>query len=78
MEAVGCEYCNGVGYRGRMAVFEILGMTERIHEAIVAGATESEMRKIAVENGMTFLAQDAFLQACRGATTIDEAVQLIP
>ncbi|MDR3144439.1 MAG: GspE/PulE family protein [Puniceicoccales bacterium] len=78
MEAVGCEHCNGVGYRGRMAVFEILGMSERIHEAIVNGSTESEMRKIAVEDGMTFLAQDAFSQACRGNTTVDEAILLIP
>ncbi|MDR1401765.1 MAG: type II/IV secretion system protein [Puniceicoccales bacterium] len=78
MEAAGCEHCNGIGYRGRMAVFEILGMNEHIHEAIVSGATESEIRDIAMVDGMTFLAQDAFVRACRGLTTVEEAIQLIP
>ena len=77
-EPVGCEYCNGIGYHGRMAVFEVLGMNEEMHEAIVAGATESEMRQIAIKDGMTFLAQDAFMRACRGLTAVDEAMQLIP
>ncbi|MDR2776428.1 MAG: GspE/PulE family protein [Puniceicoccales bacterium] len=78
MEAVGCEHCNGTGFRGRMAVFETLGMNEKIHEAIVNNASESEIRAIAVADGMTLLAQDAFLRACRGLTTIGEAIQLIP
>jgi type II secretory ATPase GspE/PulE/Tfp pilus assembly ATPase PilB-like protein len=77
LEPVGCEHCNGIGYRGRMAVFEIFGMEEKFHEAIVSGATESEMRQIAVNSGMTFLAQDAFIRACNGLTTVEEAVQLI-
>lgn len=78
MEPVGCEHCNGIGYRGRMAVFEILGMNEKIHEAVVNDAKESEIRQIALDEGMTFLAQDAFMRACRGLTTVDEAIQLIP
>jgi type II secretory ATPase GspE/PulE/Tfp pilus assembly ATPase PilB-like protein len=78
MEAVGCEHCNGIGFRGRMAVFETLGMSEKIHEAIVNNGSESEIRAIAVADGMSFLAQDAFIRACRGLTTIEEAVQLIP
>ncbi|MDR1232952.1 MAG: type II/IV secretion system protein [Puniceicoccales bacterium] len=78
MEAVGCEHCNGIGFRGRMAVFETLGMNEKIHEAIVNNASESEIRSIAINDGMIFLAQDAFIRACRGLTTVEEAVQLIP
>jgi type II secretory ATPase GspE/PulE/Tfp pilus assembly ATPase PilB-like protein len=77
MEAVGCEHCNGMGFRGRMAVFEILEMSEAIHEAIVRGATESEIRSMASANGMLFLAQDAFLRACLGHTSVEEAIQLI-
>ncbi|MDR2779474.1 MAG: GspE/PulE family protein [Puniceicoccales bacterium] len=78
MEPVGCEHCHGIGYRGRMAVFEMLGMSEKIHEAIVNNAPESEIRSIAIDDGMTFLAHDAFMRACRGLTTIEEAIQLIP
>jgi type II secretory ATPase GspE/PulE/Tfp pilus assembly ATPase PilB-like protein len=78
MDPVGCEHCNGLGYRGRMAVFEVLGMNEKIHEAIVNSATESEIRAIATADGMTFLAQDAFLRACKGLTSVDEAIPLIP
>ncbi|MDR0742523.1 MAG: GspE/PulE family protein [Puniceicoccales bacterium] len=77
MKAVGCEHCNGTGFRGRMAVFETLGMSEKIHEAIVNNAAESEIRAIAIADGMKFLSQDAFLRACRGLTTVEEAVQLI-
>ena len=77
-EPVGCEHCNGIGYRGRMAVFEVMGMGEKLHEAIVGGSGESELRSIATASGMTFLAQDAFVRACRGLTTVEEAMQLIP
>ena len=78
MSPVGCEHCNGIGYRGRMAVFEIIGMNEEIHEAVVNNALESEIRAIAIRQGMTFLAQDAFIRACAGYTTVEEAMQLIP
>lgn len=78
MSPVGCEHCNGIGYRGRMAVFEVIGMNEAIHEAVVNNALESEIRSIALQQGMTFLAQDAFVRACAGHTTVEEAMQLIP
>jgi type II secretory ATPase GspE/PulE/Tfp pilus assembly ATPase PilB-like protein len=61
-----------------MAVFEILGMNEKIHEAIVNNASESEIRAIAVTDGMTFLAQDAFIRVCKGLTSVAEAIPLIP
>jgi general secretion pathway protein E len=78
MEPVGCEHCDGIGFRGRMAIFEILSMSERVHEAIVVNGPESEIRSIVTADGMTFLAQDAFVRGCRGLTTVDEAIQLIP
>ena len=58
MEPVGYEHWNGIGYRGRMAVFEILGINEKINEAVVNDSKESEIRQITLDERMTFLAQD--------------------
>jgi type II secretory ATPase GspE/PulE/Tfp pilus assembly ATPase PilB-like protein len=78
MESVAWGHCNGIGFRGRMAVFEILGMREKVHEIIVANISEFEIRSIATADGMTLLARDTFVHSCRGLTTGEEAIQLIP
>lgn len=68
----GCEICRGKGYKGRVAIHELLTATDRIKEAIYRRATASEIRNIAVEQGMTILRQDGIEKVLSGKTTIEE------
>lgn len=54
-KANGCPRCRGLGYRGRVGIFEILLATDEIHEAILARKTASEIRQIALSHGMRTL-----------------------
>jgi type II secretory ATPase GspE/PulE/Tfp pilus assembly ATPase PilB-like protein len=72
----GCELCNGTGYQGRMGTHEVLFVDNDIREAILRRASASEIKKIAVKNGMTTMVEDGFLKAKAGLTTIDEVIRV--
>lgn len=73
--ATGCPECNGLGYRGRVGFFELMEVTEEVAKAISAEVPEDQLRKIAVQEGMTPL-RDAALQKVRqGITSIEEALR---
>ncbi|MBK1717431.1 type II secretion system ATPase GspE [Thiocystis violacea] len=73
--AVGCDACNGSGYRGRLVITEVLLMSESIRKAILAHATATEIRRIAVEEGMETMYQDGLRKALDGRTTIEEILR---
>lgn len=73
----GCDACNGVGYKGRMGIYEILEMNDFIREAVMRHADAGEIKKIAVKNGMTTLLEDGFKKALDGLTTIEELLRVI-
>lgn len=68
----GCDKCRKSGYRGRLAIFEVLPLTDAISESIVKGGTRGEFKKLAKEMGMLTLKQDGFLKILSGETTLDE------
>jgi type II secretory ATPase GspE/PulE/Tfp pilus assembly ATPase PilB-like protein/rubrerythrin len=68
----GCEECRGTGYKGRIAIHELLMVTGNIKEAIYRKANASEIKSIAVEEGMTLLRQDGIEKVFSGKTTIAE------
>jgi len=68
----GCVRCNGTGYRGRVGIFEVLTISEKISEKISALASENEIMKEALEEGMVTMAQDGILKAIGGDTSLDE------
>ncbi len=71
----GCSECNGLGYRGRVGFFELMEVTDEVAKAINAEVPEDQLRKIAVQEGMTPL-RDAALQKVReGITSVDEALR---
>ncbi len=71
----GCPTCNGLGYKGRVGFFELMEITEEVSKAISAEVPEDQLRKIAVQEGMTPL-RDAALQKVReGVTSIEEALR---
>ncbi len=71
-EGVGCFECGGTGFRGRTAIHELLDLTERIREMILAKRPTSEIKRAAREEGMTFLRESAVEKALQGTTTLRE------
>ncbi|MGY3128349.1 type IV pilus assembly protein PilB [Agrococcus sp. UYP33] len=75
--AVGCTHCSGTGYRGRIAIHEVMTVTEEIERMTVARESTSEIARVAASQGMRTLRQDAWLKACAGLTSVDEIVRVI-
>ena len=74
MKGKGCATCNNTGIKGRLAIYELLPMTEKMKEAILRGATAGELRKLTKEMGMRTLRRSGLLKLARGQTTIDEVL----
>nr|WP_207144938.1 type II secretion system ATPase GspE [Allochromatium vinosum] len=74
--AVGCEQCNGTGYRGRLVITEVLVMSEPIRQAVLAHATATEIKRLAMEEGMETMYQDGLRKALDGRTTIEEVLRV--
>ncbi|MCC5804787.1 MAG: type II/IV secretion system protein [Opitutales bacterium] len=75
LEAVGCDDCRGLGYRGRVGLFEILRVDDSIHELIVQKRSAREIRVEALNHGMTTLQQSGWNQARLGRTTLNEIMR---
>src|SRR5215213_10236895 len=71
-EGVGCIECNGTGYKGRMAICELLDLTDRIREMILEKRPTSEIKKAARDEGMRFLRESAVERVLEGVTTLRE------
>ncbi|HEY7338126.1 MAG TPA: GspE/PulE family protein [Bryobacteraceae bacterium] len=71
-EGAGCFECGGTGFRGRSAIHELLDLSERIREMILDKRPSSEIRRVAREEGMTFLRESALEKARSGVTTLKE------
>jgi type IV pilus assembly protein PilB len=68
----GCEYCAGTGFRGRIAVYEVMEVTEQIGQLVVARATPHEVREAAVAQGMRPMRVEAAHLIASDLTTVDE------
>ncbi len=71
-EGAGCLDCSGTGFRGRTAIHELLDLSDRIRELILARKPASEIRRAAKEEGMTFLRESAIQKVLAGTTTLKE------
>lgn len=70
----GCSVCNNTGIKGRLAIYELLPMTEKIKEAILKGANQSQLRYLARELGLRTLRRSALLKLKRGLCSIEEVI----
>ncbi len=71
----GCPHCNGTGYKGRVGLYELMEVTDEISKAINASLPEDQLRKLAIQEGMTTL-RDAGLEKVRqGVTSFEEVLQ---
>jgi type II secretory ATPase GspE/PulE/Tfp pilus assembly ATPase PilB-like protein len=71
-EGAGCFECGGTGYRGRSAIHELLDLTEKIREKILDKRPTSEIKRMARDEGMTFLRESAVDKVRKGISTLKE------
>lgn len=74
-EAVGCESCRNIGFKGRIGIFECLSVSEEIHEQIVQRASARIIRQTAVNQGMRSLTQSGWEHIKSGNTTLEEVMR---
>ncbi len=72
----GCPACNDTGYHGRIGIFEVLPISERVSRLILERKPASVIQKQAVEEGMVLMKQDGYLKAIEGITTIEEVLRV--
>jgi type II secretory ATPase GspE/PulE/Tfp pilus assembly ATPase PilB-like protein len=72
----GCDRCGKTGYRGRIAVYEVLPMTSETRTMVGANASPSELRKAAIEAGMVTMRHDGCRKAAAGTTTLEEVARV--
>jgi type IV pilus assembly protein PilB len=71
-EGAGCLECGGTGYRGRMAICELLDLNDKIRELILDRKSSAEIKRAARAEGMIFLRESAVAKAVDGKTTLHE------
>ncbi len=70
----GCDFCNGTGYKGRVAIYEVMGLSAEVKELILKNASADDLKKQAIKDGMKTLRMSALTKVAQGMTTLDEAV----
>ncbi len=72
----GCQQCNSVGYAGRMGIFEVLVVSDKIAKQILERATAQEIENSARAEGMITMKQDGYLKVLAGITTLEEVLRV--
>lgn len=72
----GCDECGGVGYFGRIGIFEVLPVSEKIGRLILEHASADKIQEEAVKEGMITMKQDGYLKVLEGITTIEEVLRV--
>ena len=72
----GCDECNHTGYKGRIGIYEVLGVSIPIQKMITANATSEQIQEQAIADGMTTMQTDGLVKALRGDTTIEEVLRV--
>lgn len=73
----GCEHCAGIGYKGRIGIYEIFTMTDDIKDLTAKNAPAFEILRRAIENGMLTMLQDGVLKCLDGITSLNEIYRVV-
>jgi len=73
----GCAQCNNTGYQGRIGINEVMEIDDELRQAIIRRAAATEIKTIAVKNGMTTMIEDGLKKAIEGITTLQEVLRVI-
>ena len=72
---MGCDVCNNTGYKGRVGLFELMVITDKLRDMIMLNASMDEMRVEAVRNGMVSLRDAGMMFIDHGVTTAEEVLR---
>ncbi|MDI1475851.1 type IV-A pilus assembly ATPase PilB [Polyangium sp. y55x31] len=72
MKGAGCKTCNGSGYKGRVALYEVMRFTDNLKELVLQGASTAELKTAAIKNGMMTLRMAGIEKVMQGMTTTEE------
>ncbi len=75
-KAGGCPSCSGTGFRGRIALHEVMTMSDELQQLITTHATGTALRQVALDQGMVSLRDDGWSKVTQGLTTIDEVLRV--
>lgn len=75
-KAVGCRHCSGIGYKGRIGIYEVMIMDEALRKLTVAKASSDEIMKEARKEGLITLREDGLLKAINGITSVEEVLRV--
>ena len=75
-QGTGCPQCNGSGFRGRIALYEVMPISEEVRDLVLNGASASEIKRCAVSLGMKTLRQSGIGKLKEGQTTVGEVVRV--
>jgi type IV pilus assembly protein PilB len=70
----GCERCNSRGYKGRIALYEIMVLTDNMRDRIIDGISTTALKRLAIEEGMETLRMAGLTKVREGVTTVDEVL----
>jgi len=76
-KSVGCDQCNHTGYRGRIGIYEVMRVTDKLRRLISTKAPEDQIREAAVTGGMIMLAEDGLAKVKSGITTAEELLRVV-
>jgi type IV pilus assembly protein PilB len=71
-----CSLCGGTGYKGRIALYEVMVITDAIKELILNGASSMEIKEQAIRDGMNSLRMSGINKIADGVTTVDEVLRV--
>jgi len=74
-KAAGCDHCNNTGYKGRIALYEVMPVDDDIREQILMRAQSREIKKTAIEKGMITLRRSGLIKIKNGITSIEEVLR---
>ncbi len=72
----GCDNCSGTGYKGRLALYEVMKVTENIKDMILRGANSTELKQMAIKEGMLSLRRSGLEKVKKGLISIEEVVRV--
>ena len=75
--APGCPHCNGAGFAGRTGIYEVLAVDDRMRTLIHRGASDHEIRTVAIDGGMRPIGEDGLAKVLGGQTTLDEVTRVV-
>ena len=72
----GCDKCNNTGYLGRIAIYEVMPISEKIAKMVVEKSSAASIQKQGMDEGMLTMKQDGFVKVLEGVTTLEEVLRV--